>query len=509
MKRLAVLAFVLVVFGFSRRAAGEGDAAPALRPELAVRSTVTWLFGDDDALHAPSDVRPASPAPSVGDRRGYDGIATGTASRFSGRENELEFGVSGAAPGFLHGISTRAELALALDLSTLGSRPTALAVEDRGSALEISFALGASRTPPELTLRLLPLNADRLRVGWLELLAWGGEAGRRRESPYLNARTPPRGAALVTRVGAVRAELGMKTANFLEPVPGGPAVEEASYGAYAVLEVRSGPFAVGVGAGRFEHGRVAALREPPRAVTTGASLRASVGVGLSIPRAPLSLGLEPAHDAVHEPDVASGWVVGIEATTLVERLRSFEQPGRSVLEPARAVALGATLRTRWLETRVLVALREPSFVMRSVPGVFDGLSLPATAAAQSDALASASASVAVRPWFEPGLSLGVRSPAAVMTASLDSLGQPTGATVVLHEPGDVELLPPGERPVPILEGGAFLGLRLSRLLTSVGFVGYRRDFNRSRLARMPNGAVARAFTDPNRLFYGLAARAVW
>jgi hypothetical protein len=147
--------------------------------------------------------------------------------------------------------------------------------------------------------------------------------------------------------------------------------------------------------------------------------------------------------------------------------------------------------------------------MRSVPGVFEGLTLPAASAAQSDALALVSAAVRVRPWLEPGLSLGLRSPAAVMTASLDSLGQPTGATVVLYEPGDIELLPAGERPVPIIEGCASVGFRLSQLLTTVGFLGYRRDFNRTRLARMPNGAVARAFTDPNRLFYGLAARAVW
>jgi hypothetical protein len=504
----ALLAAMLVVLGVPRAAAAQGGGSPGLPPEPAVHPSVIWLFGDDDALHAPSDVRPASPAASVGDRAGYDGLATGAASRFSGRENELLLGVSAAAPGFLRGISTRAELALALDLAGLGSRPTAPLVEDRGSALEVSFMLGATREP-QLTVRLLPLNADRLRVGWLELLAWGGEAGRRRDSPYAGARTPPRGAMLITRAGVIRAEIGVKAAPFLEPVPGGPAVEEVSYGGYAALEVRSGAFAVGLGAGRFEHGRLAGLREPPRAVTTGASVRASVGVGLTTPRVPLSLGLEPTTEVVDEPTEVSGWVIGLEATTLVERLRSFDRPGRSVLEPARAVAVGGTLRTQWVETRVLVALRDPSFVMRSVPGVFDGLSLPAASAAQIDALAIASASVRIRPWLEPGVSFGVRSPAAVMTASLDSLGQPTGATVALYEPGDVELLPPGERPVPILESSAFLALRLSQLLTSVGFLGYRRDFNRAALSRMANGAVARAFTDPNRLFYGLAARAVW
>jgi hypothetical protein len=504
-----ILVLVLVLVGVARPASAEGGVAPEVSPAPTARSSITWLFGDDDALHAPSDVRPASPAPSVGDRSGYDGLATGVASRFSGRENELLVGASGAAPGFLRGISTRAEVALGLELSGIGSRPGPLLVEDRGSALEVSFELGATRGSPRLALRLLPLNADRLRVGWLELLAWGGEAGQRRESPYADARTPPRGAMLVAGAGPFRAELGLKTATFLEPVPGGPAVEEASYGGYGVLEVRSGPLAVAIGAGRFEHGRLAGLLDPPRAVTTGASLRASVGVGLATPRAPFALGLEPTADVLADSDASSGWVGGFEATTLVERLRSFDQPGRSLLVPARAVAVTGTLRTSWVETRVLVALREPSFVMRSVPGVFEGSSVPSASVSQSDALSLVSASLRLRPWLEPGLSLGVRSPAAVMTASLDSLGQPTGATVVLYEPGHVELLPPGEGPVPIIEGCASLRLRLSHLLTSVAFLGYRRDFNHTRLARMPNGAVARAFTDPNRLFYGLAARAVW
>jgi hypothetical protein len=60
-----------------------------------------------------------------------------------------------------------------------------------------------------------------------------------------------------------------------------------------------------------------------------------------------------------------------------------------------------------------------------------------------------------------------------------------------------------------VEASSSLGLRLSSLLTAVGFAGYRRDFNRARLERMPGGALGRAFTDPNRIFDGLAARANW
>jgi hypothetical protein len=508
MKRAAVLA-MLIVFGVTSRAAAEhGTPGHVDSGKPTTRGTITWLFGDDDALHAASDVRPASPAASVGDRAGFDGLGTGLDSRFTGRENQLVLGVTALAPGFFPGVSTRAELALGVELGSVGARPAPLMAEDRGSELGLELALGAGGGAPTFGLRLLPLNADRLRVGWLEVLAWGGEVGPRRDSPYASARTPPRGAALDLDAGPFRAELGLKTANFLEPVPGGPAVEEASYGVHAVLEVRSGPIALGAAVGRFEHGRVEGARHPPRAITTGASVRASLGVGIAASRAPFGLGLEPSTSIV-ENDDRSGWVVGVEAATLVERLRSFEQPGRTVLAPARAIAVAGTVRAGPVEARALVTIREPAFVMRSVPGVFDGLTLPAESVTQSDILGLVSAMIRVRPWLEPGLSFGVRSPAAVMTASLDALGQPVGATVVAYAPGDVELLPLAEGPVPVLETTVSLGLRASQLLGAVAFAGYRRDHNRARLEQMPGGAVARAFTDPNRLLYGIAVRAAW
>jgi hypothetical protein len=233
-------------------------------------------------------------------------------------------------------------------------------------------------------------------------------------------------------------------------------------------------------------------------------------VGLAAPRAPFGLGLEPLALAADPAADGPGWVVGVEAALLVERLRSFDEPGRAVLSPARGAALVGTLRSGALEARAAFALREPEFVMRSVPGVFDGLTVPRGAAAQSDLLGAASATLRALPWLEPGLSLGVRSPAAVLTASLDSAGQPLGATLVLYGPGDVELLPPGERPVPVVEASASLGVRWSARLSSTAFAGYRRDFNRTRLeAKRPSGAVARGFADPDRLSYGLAARAIW
>src|SRR5689334_22419691 len=91
-------------------AANRVSAAP--EEPASVHASVTWLFGDDDALHSPSDVRPVSPGPAIGDRAGYDDLTTGLDSRFTGRENELVLGVGSSAPGFVRGLGTRADLAL-------------------------------------------------------------------------------------------------------------------------------------------------------------------------------------------------------------------------------------------------------------------------------------------------------------------------------------------------------------------------------------------------------------
>jgi hypothetical protein len=96
-----------------------------------------------------------------------------------------------------------------------------------------------------------------------------------------------------------------------------------------------------------------------------------------------------------------------------------------------------------------------------------------------------------------------------MTQAFDRLGQATGATLVLEGPGEGELLPPGHAPVPVLDVRPECELRVSELLELIGWVGYRRDFNRARLVPNAGGLLVRGFADPNRVSFGLAARAVW
>jgi hypothetical protein len=147
--------------------------------------------------------------------------------------------------------------------------------------------------------------------------------------------------------------------------------------------------------------------------------------------------------------------------------------------------------------------------MRNVPGVFPGQSTPDAAQREVERTLLVSNALVPGELIRIELAFGVRFPAAIMTAALDRLGQPTGATLVLNDPGDVTPLPAGTVPVPVVDLRAALEVRVSALLTSVAWVQYRRDYNRTRLIAEAGELTTLGFSSPDRFGYGLAARASW
>jgi hypothetical protein len=503
------LALPLVCVLFARALRAEPiERTPGLRTSLV------WIFGDDDVLHAPADTTPASPGASAGDRAGFGALTEGRSSRYSGRENRSELELDASAPGFLRGFSTRARLALGLDAAALGVRGAPLVLEDAGSFIEASLALGRGRggRPDALSLRAFPLNGERERVGELEALGWGGAVGPEWESPYSPARGPVRSVRLELALGFARAHLGLKTAPFLEPTPVGPAVEETSYGYYGGVASRwSAPIGVGLSFGHFEHGRLPGGADAPRATTTGVSLSLYGGAGFVKPSAPEGLRLERSPfdaDGADAVPTARGVSFGLEATHIVQRLGDFDRPGASALASGRALAALMHARTGVLDVRALFTLREPEFVMRNAPGVFPSQPVPRGMARQSELGLFASVAWALGI-ARPSLGAAVLWPAAVTTAGIDSFGQVTGATLLLRGPDEIEPLPPGYTPSPVFEARPALSLRVSTLLEGFTWVQYRRDVNRTRFVPASNGVLARGFQSPDHLGYGIALRASW
>jgi hypothetical protein len=502
---LAALAVVV----WPRAALAEGSVAGTAR----LRTSLVWIWGDDDVLHPPADRAPPSPGPGIGDRAGYAALYEGFSSRYTGRENRSELRLLGEAPGLIAGITTRAGLALGFELSSLGERAAPLLAADLGSFAELvwTFAERPAGRSDAVTLRLLPVNGDRERVGELEALAWGGAVGPHWESPYASASGPVRAGRLELALGLARAHVGVKTASFLESQPQGPAVEETSYGVYGGVESRwSARIMVALGFGHFEHGRLPGPAGSPRATTTGVSLRLAGGTGRERPRPPVAF-MSDGSPFDRSPPLARGTVfsLGLEAAHLVQRLWDADRSGASVLAPARAAALLAELSSAGLDLRFACVVRDPSFVMRHGLGVLPAQSISHAAAERPEVAALASVGFFLGKRATPTLSVGVLWPAAVTTRAVDRDGQPIGATLLVRGPGDVEALPPAEAPVPVLDLRPGLELRLSSLLELVAWLGYRRDFNRTRFVATPEGTLALGFRSPDQLGYGLAARAVW
>jgi hypothetical protein len=225
-------------------------------------------------------------------------------------------------------------------------------------------------------------------------------------------------------------------------------------------------------------------------------------------------------DAVNPPHAANasgaansadahGVAVAVETAHLLERRWDFEQPGIAALTSARAVAVVAQARWSLLDVRALFTLRSPEFVLRNGSSAFPGQTLPGAAQRGNEVGAAAGIALSVARYLRPSVAVGLLRPAFVTVQAVDALGQAAGATLVLHAPNDAEALPPGTAPVPVFEVRPGLDARLSRLLQVLLWLQYRRDFNHTRLVAADGGALARGFRAPDRLGYGVAARAVW
>jgi hypothetical protein len=154
--------------------------------------------------------------------------------------------------------------------------------------------------------------------------------------------------------------------------------------------------------------------------------------------------------------------------------------------------------------RAIALYRDVELVMRNANGVFPGLTLPVASATQPELSFMVMPRIVPHPAVAIGLGMAVQSPATVMSFAIDRLGQPTGAALVVRRPGDLDLLPAGHVPRPVVELRPALSVRLSRVLGVSAWLSYRRDYNRVRSLTDFQGVLARGFADPNFFGYGVA-----
>ena len=140
---------------------------------------LTWTFGDDDVLHQTGALIPLSPSFSIADRPQYRMFFDSLNSRFAGRENLTHLVLYKKMPGFIKNLTTEAAVVLRFDLSALAANTGNLnqALYDSGSYIRVFYKTGGEDAKPEgISAVFLPLDADRMRVGYLYDITWGGSA---------------------------------------------------------------------------------------------------------------------------------------------------------------------------------------------------------------------------------------------------------------------------------------------------------------------------------------------
>jgi hypothetical protein len=450
-------------------------------------STLSFWFGDDDVLHANS----ASPAADIGDRPGFSALVDDRVARNTGRENQSELVLSLARPGFWPHVETALELRARVDWDgLLGRGSQAQPFEDASSFLRVSYLV---REAPRwaLSFTAYPIDADRVRLGYLRDLTWGGSDVGRDESvfPGLQGTAP---AALVSfESPRVECWVGFKTARLREASPQGAPVEASNYGGLAGLSARAGFVRVEVELAGFEQGRFAAAVAPPvRRLVVGSSARMTVGDGTNSPRAPGLFLLNGLPLDSRWETVRRGWSISAEVSLLAQRLATGQ--GALALVPERAGAIVASTAWDGPWLAALAEYRDLMFVLRNAPGFIAGQTLPFGAHARPEL----SSAIELGYHFSalhlaPSVEFGARGPAAVVAAD--------GRMLLVEGPHTYAPLA-NQRIQPVLAARAGLVIEASALLDSLSFIEYEFDDNLSQT----NEALRHA---PWRLGFGLGLRA--
>lgn len=511
-------------------------ASPDYKFSDFIDTRLTFTFGDDDIVHATGETVPLSPNASFGDRRRYRLFFDNLNSLFAGRENLTHLVLYSKMPSFIDNLDTEASVVLRFDLGNLASGSGSLnsALYDSGSFIRLFYHFDEDTKKDDfgLGLTMFPIDTDRMRLGWLYDISWGGTNARINQSIFPRIQGSSPGFKLQFKHPYFYLYGGMKTAQIVQVeeilTPGVSEVEvirvgETNYGGLFGGGVKITDYAnIDVGGGYFQQGKFDlpdVLGED--VFTFGVSARASVhdakaGTSQSIdfslyrndPMAEDRL-LAPTKD---QEDDEFSWTVSAEFTNLWQNLKDFDTPGETALQQARAAAVQLLLQPGDFSASLTGIYRDLPYVLRNVPSFVPFETLPGGDAADVGDEIFFAANVGYffdGPRLTPSLGAGLQFPATFKTTSVDAAGDTIGRTVVIRQQGDVSILPVDRESVPIFQARASLKWDISSILSAVLWVQYIRDNNGTFVERDPNeGTVAlRSFVSPDFFGFGTAAQA--
>ena len=338
-----------MVLGFAgARAVGYAPAGVNYSNFMDTR--LTWTFGDDDVLHPTGELIPLSPSFSISDRPQYRLFFDSLNSRFAGRENLTHLVLYKKLPGFIKNLTTEAAVVLRFDLSALAANTGNLnqALYDSGSYIRVFYKTGGTELRPEgLSATFLPLDADRVRVGYLYDITWGGSASYINQSIFPSLVGSAPGAKLQYDGKNFYAFGAFKTGTIVQPQqvvnPGGENdvetvnVGESNYGFLGGFGVDiTKHFRIDASGGYFQQGRfdLEDVRGLP-VYTYGGAARVVIHDKMPVPQsvdlvlyrndpnAPMTLFALP----VYKPELTK-WSISLESDVIGQHLKNYDVEGR-------------------------------------------------------------------------------------------------------------------------------------------------------------------------------------
>jgi hypothetical protein len=492
---------------------------------------LTWTFGDDDILHPTGQLIPLSQQFSIGDRQQYRLFFDGLNSRFAGRENLTHLVMYKKMPGFIEHMTTEASVVLRFDLSALAANTGNLntALYDSGSFLRVFYNTNSAKEKEGLSAVFFPLDTDRMRLGYLYELSWGGTAASINQSIFPRIQGSSPGLKVQYDHEKFYTFVGFKTATIVQPEKilrpeGGEGdnettrVGEANYGALiggGVDPTENVRF--DVGGGYFQQGKfdLEDVRSKP-VFTYGGSARIVVHSNMPVPSSvdfQLYKNDPNAPTVIFRPEKYEAgqvaWSVSMEGNVLRQRLKDFEVSGATKDETAVAGALQAVLKAGYLRASATGLYRNLSYVVRGVPGFIPFQSIPTLAKVDPELFGSFAVDYFLKDLhLTPGIGAGVQLPATFRSEFTEN-GVQASRTTVVRSQGNESILPYNQGRAPIFQARANLRWDLSDIIAVNLWFQAVHDNNGTLVVRDPNLGTAslRVYQDPLRIGLGSAVQA--
>ena len=412
-----------------------------------------------------------------------------------------------------------AALYLKLDVAESGG------IRDDSSYIRLNYFVDGEARRKNLYLQLLPIDADRERLGFHYEVSWGGTdifPRNFRGSLAPGARFGYESDHFYAYAGAKTALVRSASASELDNEEGNTTlfVERTFYGLLAGFGVELGVEGLWFEAngGFFEKGTNNKSEVLGKSIHAGGgSAQLSYSFGQPVHRR-IDLGLylqDPNRFDVTRaivPSTTTSGRIAAEYTYLMQTLADLDAPGSTKNEASMAGFFSTGLQFGGLRLHLDASMRDLTFITYDVPGFIPNASLPEGA----DVSPEYAGVFSIDYTFEesqltPFGQVKVQVPAifnGVAPAGQNAPDSIQGQqTVVVRgsDPGDWDILPEGEDAGLVFSAKAGLKWTYGDTFSLLAEVNYAHDPNRALLRKDENGIAHRVFVDPSMLGFGILA----